>query len=53
MLLSQKLHGFEIFRQSSSALAQLKEYAKNVIEFLQRAYYIKIDEIVLDFIKDR
>jgi hypothetical protein len=31
----------------------LKIQAANIVEFLQRAYYIKIDEIVFDFIKDK
>lgn len=27
--------------------------AQKLVAFLQRAYYVKIEEIVLDFIKDR
>ena len=41
---------FEFFVQTSKALAPLFTQAESLVQFLQRAYYVKIDEIVFDFI---
>ena len=53
ILLKFKHDGFELYHQSGKSIAEFEAVCAKVIKFLHSNYPVKIDEIVLDFIKDR
>jgi hypothetical protein len=44
---------FEFFKLKEWAITDLIMEAAKIVEFLQKAYYVKIEMIVLDFIRDK
>lgn len=44
-------NGVEIFRQTGKSLRPYELQARNLIDFLQRGYRVRVEEIVLDFLK--
>ena len=46
-------HGIEIFRQTGQSLRPYEHQARLLVDFLQRGYRIRIDEIVLDFLRSK
>jgi hypothetical protein len=52
ILLKEKYDGFEVYKQTGNAIKSLEFEAQKIIEFLHLNYPVKIDQIVLDFIKD-
>ena len=53
ILITNYADSFEIFHQKSSAFAALEEQSYKIVQFLQTAYYVKIEEISFDFIQDK
>ena len=41
----------EVFKQSGKALHPFEVQAKSLVDFLQRGYHVRFEEIVLDFLK--
>ncbi|CAG9318993.1 unnamed protein product [Blepharisma stoltei] len=50
---SQIVDGIDIYPMHGEAILGLESYAKEIVEFLQNAYTVRIIDIVLDFIKDK
>jgi hypothetical protein len=44
-------NGVEIFRQTGKSLRPYELQASNLVDFLQRGYRVRVEEIVLDFLK--
>ena len=44
--------GMDVYPLQSKALASLQAIPKNLLDYLQSLYWVRIQEIVLDFIKD-
>lgn len=44
-------NGVEIFRQTGKSLRPYELQARNLVDFLQRGYRVRVEEIVLDFLK--
>lgn len=42
----------EVFKASGTAIKPFEREAYKIIQFLEKGYNIRINEIVLDFIKD-
>ncbi|CAG9325937.1 unnamed protein product [Blepharisma stoltei] len=47
------LNGFDISLMHGMAIAEYQKYAKNIVTFLQISHSVRIEEIVLDFVKDQ
>ncbi|CAG9320113.1 unnamed protein product [Blepharisma stoltei] len=45
--------GIDVYPIHGEAILDLEKNAKQIVEFLQNAYAVRITEIVLDFIKDK
>ena len=44
--------GFDLYSMQGKAIAELEQLAKQLVLFLQRMFGVRVQEIVLDFIKD-
>ena len=53
ILMSAKHDGIEIYNQCGAAIRPLEDEARKIVDFLQRSYFLKIEEIVFDFVKDK
>lgn len=52
ILLGEMLDGFEAYPMSGQALNSYEAAAREVVRFLEAAYRVRIDDIVLDFMPD-
>jgi len=52
ILLGETLDGFEAYPMAGQALSSYEAAAREVVQFLESAYRVRIDDIVLDFMPD-
>lgn len=52
-LCSDKHDGIEVYPLYGHALARVESQGRKLLDFIHKAYYLRINEIVIDFVRDR